>query len=93
MAKPDHEPGASVPHSLWNNSKIDDDVVLRSAAADQRIAVGRRLHGLWPVTDSAVDEPGLASVTDPGPACPPHGHIARLSKFEEALEGRSPADI
>ena len=82
-----------LPDGLWENSKIDDDVTLRSAAADQHIAVGRRLHRIWPVTDSAVDEPGLAGVADPGPACPPHGHIACLGKFEEALEGRGPADI
>jgi hypothetical protein len=63
-------------------SKIDDDVALRPAAADQRIAVGRRFHELWPVTDSAVDQSSLESVTDPGPACPPHGHIACLGKFE-----------
>ena len=92
-ARPDHEPGESVPHGLWNNSKIDDDVALRSGAADQRIAVGRRLHGLWLVADRADDESSLASVADPGPACPPHGHIACLSKFEEALEGRGPADV
>ena len=49
-------------------SKIDDDVALRSAAADQRIAVGRRLYGLWLVTDGAIYEPGLASVADAGPA-------------------------
>ena len=74
-------------------SKIEDDVALRSAAANQRIAVGWRLHGVWQITDSADDEPGLASVADPGPACPPHGHIARLSKFEDALERRGPADV
>jgi len=91
-SRPDHEPGESVPHRLWNNSKIDDDIALRSAAADQRIAVGRRLHGLWLVADRA-DEPGLASVADPGPACPPHGYIACLSKLEEAQEGWDPADI
>jgi hypothetical protein len=74
-------------------SKIESNVALGLAAADQQIAVGRRFYGLWPVADSAVDEPGLASVADPGPACPPHGHIACLGKFEEALEGRGPADV
>jgi hypothetical protein len=34
------EPGEGVPHRLRNNSKIDDDVALRSSAADQRIALG-----------------------------------------------------
>ena len=72
-------------------SKVDDDVALRSAAADQRIAVGWRLHGRL-VADRAADEPSLASVTDPGPACSPHWHIARLGKIEEALEGRGPGD-
>jgi hypothetical protein len=74
-------------------SKIESNVTLGLAAADQRIALGRRLHGLWPVTDRAADEAGLASVADPGSACPPHGHIACLGKFEEALEGRGPADV
>src|ERR1700730_10768482 len=90
---PEAEPLSRNEFGRSTQSKIDDDVALRSAAADQRIAVGRRLHGLWPVADSAVDEPGLASVADPGPACPPHGHIACLGKFEEALEGRGPADV
>jgi hypothetical protein len=81
------------PTEALEQSKVDDDVALRSAAADQRIALGWWLHGLWPVTDSAIDEPGLASVADPGPAYPPHGHIACLGKFEEALEGRSPTDV
>src|SRR3984893_16438266 len=90
---PEAEPLSRNEFGRSSHSKIDDDVALRSAAADQRIALGWRLHGLWPVTDSAVYEPGLASVTDPGPACPPHGHIACLDKFEEALEGRGPADI
>jgi hypothetical protein len=74
-------------------SKIDDDVALSPEAADQRIALGWRFHRFGPVPDSAVDESSLASVTNPGPACPPHRHIARLGKFEEALEGRRPADI
>jgi hypothetical protein len=74
-------------------SKIESNVTLGLAAADQQIARGRRLDWLRQVTDSAVDEPSLASVTDPGPACPPHGHIACLGKFEEALEGRGPADV
>src|SRR5271166_2270507 len=82
--------GRERPAWALEQSKIDDDVALRSAAADQHVAVGRRLHGLWLVADRAADEPGLASVADPGPACPPHGHIARLGKFEEALEGRGP---
>jgi hypothetical protein len=71
-------------------SKIDDDVALRSAAADQRIAVGRRLHGLWLVSDRADDEPVSQVWQTP---VPPHGHIACLSKFEEALEGRGPANL
>ena len=49
-------------------------------------------HGLWPVTDSTVDESSIASVTNPGLACPPQGHIACLGKFEDALEGRAPPD-
>jgi hypothetical protein len=63
------------------------------AAADQQIAHGRRLDWVRPVDDGAGNQPRLASVADPGPACPPHGHIACLGKFEEALEGRGPADV
>jgi hypothetical protein len=74
-------------------SKIDDDVALRPAAADQRLALGWRFHRFWPVTDSAADEPSLATVTYPGPECPPHRHIARLGKLEDALEGWAPVDI
>ena len=74
-------------------SKIERNVTLGLAAADQQIAIGRQLDWVRPVDDGAEDEPSLASVTDPGPACPPHGHIACLSKFEEALEGRGPADV
>ena len=73
--------------------KIESNITLGLAAADQSIALGRRLHGLWPVADCADCEPGLASVADPGPACPPHGYIACLGEFEEALEGRGPADV
>jgi hypothetical protein len=74
-------------------SKIESNVTLGLAAADQQIARGRQLDWVRPVAHRADDEPGLASVADPGPACPPHGHIACLGKFEEALEGRGPADV
>src|SRR5256885_9423359 len=74
-------------------SKIERNVTLGLAAADQQIAIGRRLDWVRPVDDGAEDEPSLASAADPGPACPPDGHIARLGKVEEALEGRSPADV
>ena len=49
-------------------SKIDDDVALGLAAADECIAIGRRFDWLWSVANSAHDEPGLATVADPCPA-------------------------
>ena len=55
-------------------SKIDDDVAMRSAAADQRIALGWRLHGLRPLIDRAKDEPSLTRVGTPLRHTPARAH-------------------
>src|SRR5580692_10890242 len=72
--------------------EIDHDIAPGLRAADQRIPVGRRLDRVRPIANGADDEGGLAVVADPGAARPSHGHIARLGKFEEALERRAPAN-
>src|ERR1700761_3645528 len=38
-------------------SQIDNDVALGLAATDENIAIGRRFDRVWPVADSAVDQP------------------------------------
>src|ERR1700732_2975046 len=74
-------------------SEIDHDIAFGLAAADQHVAVGRRLDWVGPIANGAGDEPGLAIVADPGTARPSYRHIARLGEFEEALERRAPRDI
>src|SRR6202022_4149562 len=74
-------------------SEIDRDIAFGLAAADQHVAVGRRLDRVGPIADGAGDEPGLAIVADPGTARPAHRHIARLGELEKALECRAPTDI
>ena len=73
-------------------SEIDHDIALGLRAADQHIAVRRRLDRVGSIANDTGDECSLAVVADPGTARPSHGHIARLGKFEEALEPRAPAD-
>ena len=63
-------------------SEIEHNVGARTAAADQEIAVRRRLERIRAIVDRAGDQPGLASVADAGAARPPHRHIAGLGQFE-----------
>ena len=59
-------------------SKIERNVTLGLAAADQQIARGRRLDWVGSVDDRAGNQPRLAVVTNSGAARPAHWHIARL---------------
>src|SRR5215472_8314844 len=73
-------------------SKIESNVTLGLAAADQQIASGRRLDRVRPVADGAGNQPGLAVMTNSGAARPAHRHIARLGQFEQALKCGTPVD-
>src|SRR6516225_10990459 len=73
-------------------SKIESNVTLELAAADQQIANGRRLDWVRPVDDGAGNQPGLAVMTNSGAARPAHRHIARLGEFEQAVECGTPVD-
>src|SRR5947207_5911756 len=73
-------------------SKIEGNVTLRLAAADQQIARGRRLDWVRPVADGARNQPRLAVMTNSGAARPAHRHIARLGEFEQAVECGAPMD-
>src|SRR5215472_11868504 len=73
-------------------SKIKSNVTLGLAAADQQIALGRRLDWVRPVDDGAGNQPGLAVMTNSGAARPAHRHIARLGEFEQAVECGTPVD-
>jgi hypothetical protein len=59
-------------------SKIERNVTLGLAAADQQIALGRQLDWVRPVDDGAGNQSRLAIMTNSGAARPAHGHIARL---------------
>ena len=59
-------------------SKIESNVALGLAAADQEIARGRRLDWVRPVDDGAGNQPRLAVMTNAGAARPAHRHVARL---------------
>ena len=59
-------------------SKIESNIALGLAAADQQIARGRRLDRVRPVDDGAGNQPCLAVMTNSGAARPTHRHIARL---------------
>src|SRR5215472_13045215 len=72
-------------------SKIEINVALGLAAADQQIARGR-LDWVRPVDDGAGNQPGLAVMTNSGAARPAHRHIARLGEFEQAVECGTPVD-
>src|SRR5262249_20648189 len=73
-------------------SKIERDVSLGLAAADQQIAIGRRLDWVRLVDDGAGSQSRLAVVTNSGAARPSHRHIARLGEFEQAVECGTPLD-
>src|SRR5262249_18893903 len=73
-------------------SKIESNVALGLAAADQQIARGRRLDRVRPVDDGAGNQPRLAVMTNSGAARPAHWHIARLGEFEQAVECGTPVD-
>jgi hypothetical protein len=73
-------------------SKIESNVTLGLATADQQIAIGRRLDWVRPVDHGAGNEPRLAVMTNSGAARPAHGHIARLGQFEQAMECGTPVD-
>ena len=69
----------SFPEGLSSTaSKIESNVTLGLAAADQQIARCRRLDWVGPVDDGARNQPRLAVMTNSGPARPAHRHIARL---------------
>ena len=59
-------------------SKIERNVTLGLAAANQQIAIARRLDWVRPVDDGAGNQPRLAVMTNAGAARPAHRHIARL---------------
>ena len=61
-------------------------------AANQQVAIGGLFEWLWLVADVACKQPAFAAMTDPRPARPPHRNIARLGKFEQALEPRVPVN-
>src|SRR6266568_4403963 len=69
-------------------SEVEDDVAIRLRAADEEVAFGGRVDWVGHVRDRSRDEAALARVTDPGPARPPDGHIARFCQLEQALVGR-----
>ena len=71
-------------------SQVNNDLVPRLGAADQQIAVGRGFERFRLVTDGASNQPAFAAMTDPCPARPPHGNIAGLGQFEQALVRRIP---
>src|SRR6516165_1291196 len=73
-------------------SKVESNVTLGLAAADQQIARGRRLDRVRPVDDGAGNQPRLAVMTNSGAAGPAHRHIARLGQFEQAVECGTPVD-
>ena len=72
-------------------SKIESNVTLGLAAADQQIAIGRRLDWVRPIDDGAGNQSGLAVMTNAGAARPAHRHIARLGEFEQAVECGTPS--
>jgi len=59
-------------------SKIESNVTLGLAAADQQIARGRRLDWVRLVDDGAGNQPRLAVMTNSGAARPAHRYIAGL---------------
>src|SRR6516164_1118516 len=73
-------------------SKIERNVILGPAAADQQIARGRRLDWVGPVDDGAGNQPRLAVMTNSGAARPAHRHIARFGQFEQTVESGTPVD-
>jgi hypothetical protein len=77
--------GCSDRNIASTGSKIESDVTLGLAAADQQIALGRRLDRVRPVGDGAGNQPGLAIMTNSGAARPAHRHITRLGQFEQAV--------
>lgn len=74
-------------------SKIERNITLRLAAANQHIAVGGWIDRIGLITHVAGDERRLAGVTDTGAARPSHRQVTRLGKLEQALERRTPSDI
>src|SRR6516225_9292628 len=73
-------------------SKVESNVTLGLAAADQQIARGRRLDWVRLVDDGAGNQPRLAVMTNSGAARPAHRHVARLGQFEQAVECGAPVD-
>src|SRR5580692_4290450 len=79
--------------SGFTPSQINHDVVLGLRAADQQVAVRRCADRVRAVIDLARHKAALASVADTGTTRPPHGHVARLGQFEQAMEGWIPPHI
>ena len=84
--------GCSGPNTASVASKIESNVALGLAAADQQIASGRRLDWVRLVEEGAGNQTRLAVMTNSGPARPAHRHIARLGQFEQAVECGTPVD-
>ena len=71
-------PQASVRAAL----EIKHNIGARPAAANQEIALPRRLERLGEIIDCAGDKPALAIVADAGATRPPDRDIAGLGQFE-----------
>src|SRR6516162_10834303 len=78
--------------AISTTSKIESNVTLGLAAADQQIARDRRLDWVRLVGDGAGNQPRLAVMTNSSAARPAHRHIARLGYFEQAVECGTPVD-
>src|SRR3954452_23500015 len=77
--------------ALW--SQINNDVVPRLRAADQHVALDRRVDRIGMIGDGPSHQPGLAAVAHPRSACPSHRHVAGFGQFQQAFARRVPADI
>lgn len=75
---------------MWGRafrSEVEDELAVGAGAAEQNVACGRVFERVGVVMDGAVDQPRLAGVANPGPACPAHWYVAGFSELEEAAVG------
>ena len=63
---------------------VEDHLTSRSAAANKRVSLCRRIQRLRIVFHVAGNQRCFAGVADPGSTGPSHSHIACFCKFEEA---------
>ena len=78
---------------LIDASEVEHDITSRFGAADEEVALSRRLDGFGSVCNAAADQPALTAMADPCPTGPSHGNVASFSEFEKVAKLGIPADV